>query len=113
MLYLSIVDIVARRDLSVPTGGGLAAAQPPEFSAICRAGGCRTAGTMANDHPLNSHVHVIGITLVVWNCCFGTLAQYCFRDASLGLNLAAFLYIKSPLITNYISIPRGVQYIRL
>lgn len=62
------------------------------------------ARPLADDHPVLPHAHVNGITLLLRNCCFGTTTRYCFQDASLGPNLAAFLYIELLLILNSILI---------
>lgn len=106
MLYLYIDrNLVAPGGLSVTAGSSLTVAQPPRFSATRRSGGHGTVGTTADDHPVTRHARVNSITLVTWNHCFGTMAQYCFRDASLRPNLAAFLYIELPLITNLFKIP--------
>lgn len=50
------------------------------------------------------YTRVDGITSVSRNYCFGTMAQYCFPEASLGPNLMFLLYIGSPLLSHYISI---------
>lgn len=67
-------------------GGRLAAEQPPRFSAICQSDGHGTAATAVDNHTVIQHTCVNGITLALWNRCFGTMAQYCFHDASLGPN---------------------------
>lgn len=59
------------------------------FLAICQSSGHGTGSTVANVHPMILHACVNCITLVSWNR-LGTTAQYCFCDASLGPNLAAF-----------------------
>lgn len=83
--------------------------RPPEFLAICRSCGHGTAGTAASGHPAISHTHVNGITLVLRNCYFGTIAHYYFRDVTLELNSAALLYIELPLIYGELyTDPRGV-----
>lgn len=80
------------------------------FRQICRFGSHGTAGTTAHNHTMTWHTRVNGIISVSWNRFFGTMAQYCFHGASLGPNLAAFLY----RITHYIDLyfnPRGVRFI--
>lgn len=73
-----------------------------------------TASTVADVYPTPiSDARMNGITLVSWNHYFGTMAQYGFRDESLGPNLAGFLLYR---ITAYIKLyfnPRGVRYIRV
>lgn len=61
--------------------------------------------TSQSVHPVIPHARVIGITLVLRDCAFGIMAQYHFRDASLGPHFQLFCM---PLILDDISIPRGV-----
>lgn len=103
--YLSIDhNLVASHGLSVTTSGGLAPALPLAFSAISQLDGHGTAGTAADVQPVIPQSRVSRIAFALENL-FGTMVQYCLHDASLGPNLAAILYIKLPLISNYIPIP--------
>lgn len=78
---------------SVMAGGGLAVTQPSGISAICQSGGYDSACTD------ECHYSNFAYSL------FGIMAQCCFCDVSLVLNLSAFLYIELRLMLNYISIP--------
>lgn len=71
---------------------------------ISQPSGSGNTGTEVDNHPVILHARVNDITLVSRNSCFG-MAKYCFRNASLGPNPAAFFYIKLPLVLNYDSIP--------
>lgn len=92
------------RGLSVTTSGNPAAAQPPGFLAICRFGGRGAVSTAADAHTVILPTRVNSVTLISQNR-FGTMAQYCIHDAGLRPNLAAFLYIELPPISNYVTVP--------
>lgn len=83
-------NLASHRGLSVTASGGLAAARPLAFLAICRFAGRGTASTAVDSYPVIPHARVDGITSVSRKRCFGIIAQYCFRDVRLDPYLAPF-----------------------
>lgn len=83
-------NLVAQSGLSVMVGSGFTVAWRLGFLVICRSGGRGTAGTKADDQSVIPHASVNGITLASWDHCYGTMAKYCFHDASLRSSLEIF-----------------------